>query len=304
MKQNDPQAYYQLGNIYELGLYGIKANHELAYANYFHAAEKHSHHPSEFRLGMNYLIGGMGLSKDTALAYSFIQRAALAGDPSAQYTLGVMYRDGNVPHQSHQTAHEIAQNKKEAFQWFRKAAAQNFPTALTQIASCYEHGVGVAVNYVVASQYYEKAVRYQSNHLPSAQLTYATFLHKQGKYKEALNYYLLASGLTQANAYPSSPPITRAAKRMVAILYLDNSKDPNIPYKPKEGFDLLSDLINTDPNDGCAHYWIGVCYEEGIPGICPIDLPQSYKHYLISANLDYSDSQFQVCLANIQSVTS
>ncbi|RCH91880.1 hypothetical protein CU098_004442 [Rhizopus stolonifer] len=254
---NDPQAYYVLGNIYELGSYGVRPNFELAYSNYHHAVEQHNHRPSEFRLGMNYLTGGLGLIKDPERAFEFIQSAAQAGEPGAQYVLGVMYREGEIP----QTAN--AQNKKEAFRWFRRAAAQNLSVAITQMALCYEQGVGVAVNHEVASQYYERAVGCSDRYMSSAQVAYARFLCHQKKYKQGFEYYLKASGLVQPNT--TSPQVTAEAKRMVAIFYLDNTKDSDIPYKPKEGFDLLMELSMTDPNNG--------------------------SHYSISAKLGYADSQ-------------
>ncbi|KAG1219393.1 hypothetical protein G6F35_007526 [Rhizopus arrhizus] len=263
---NDPQAYYQLGNIYELGSYGVGQHFELAYTNYYHAVEKYGHHLSEFRLGMNYLIGGLDLPKDTERAFGFIQSAALAGEPGAQYILGIMYREGEVPNRPHKAAHEIAQNKKEAFRWFRKAAAQNLPAAMTQVAFCYEQGHGVAVNHVVANQYYERALCYAN--LSSTRVAYARFLCSQKRYKEGFEHYLQASGLIGSDSqHPAPPQVISEAKRMVAIFYLDNTKDSDIPYKPKEGFELLTDLVISDPDNGCVHYWVAASYEKGIPNV-------------------------------------
>ncbi|KAI9252477.1 hypothetical protein BY458DRAFT_523125 [Sporodiniella umbellata] len=288
---NNPQAYYQLGNIYELGSFGIKSNFELAYSNYYHAAEQYSHRPSEFRLGMNYLIGGLGLVKDTERAFEFIQSAAVAGDPGAQYVLGVMYREGEIP-QMDRTVHGMARNKKEAFQWFRRAAAQNLPAAITQMALCYEQGVGVSVNNEVANQYYERAVQFSDRYKASAQVAYARFLCSQKKYKQGFDYYLQASGLVQPNM--TSPQVAAEAKRMVAIFYLDNSKDSGIPYKPKEGFDLLMELAVIDPNNGSVHYWLANCYENGIQNVCPKSPSRSHKHYSNAAKLGYADAQLHM----------
>ncbi|RCI03839.1 hypothetical protein CU098_012107, partial [Rhizopus stolonifer] len=292
----DPRAFYYLGESYEFGKC-VKADSMIAVHNYQTSAERYNHHMSEFRLGMHYLHGGLELEQDNAKAFYYLQRAAIGGYPDAQYLLGMMYRDGKVPSSgtknSRQSSAETSRNNKEAFRWIRKAASQRMHTAITQIANCYEEGVGTAVNYALATEYYDIAISIPGKHLPSAQQTYARFLHKNGKYEKALEMYLYASGLKKSplNTHPSSPTIARAAKRMVALLYLDE-KDTTTPFRPKEAFDILTSLAKS--NDADAHYWIAVCYEEGVPGVVSIDLTKSFEHYVISANLGFSDSQFQV----------
>ena len=246
---------------------------------------------------MHYLHGGLDLGEDHTKAFHYLQRAANGGYADAQYLLGMMYRDGKVPHSgtrnSRQSSTEISRNNKEAFRWIRKAAAQRMHTAITQIANCYEEGVGTAVNYALAEEYYGIAVSIPGRHLPSAQQTYARFLHKNGKYEKALEMYLYASGIQSSplNTHPPSQSISRTAKRMIALFYLDD-KDTSTPYKPKEGFNILMSLAKSEDAD--AHYWVAVCYEEGVPGVVDIDLSKSFEHYVISANLGMSDSQFQV----------
>ncbi|OBZ86962.1 Protein sel-1 2 [Choanephora cucurbitarum] len=292
----DPRAFYHLGESYEFGK-GVKADPIIAAHNYQTAAERYNHHISEFRLGMHYLHGGLDLGEDHTKAFHYLQRAANGGYADAQYLFGMMYRDGKVPHSgtrnSRQSSTEISRNNKEAFRWIRKAAAQRMHTAITQIANCYEEGVGTAVNYALAEEYYGIAVSIPGRHLPSAQQTYARFLHKNGKYEKALEMYLYASGIQSSplNTHPPSQAISRAAKRMIALFYLDD-KDTSTPYKPKEGFNILMSLAKSE--DAGAHYWVAVCYEEGVPGVVDIDLSKSFEHYVISANLGMSDSQFQV----------
>jgi TPR repeat protein len=245
---------------------------------------------------MHYLHGGLSLDKDTSKAFVYLERAAKGGYAEAQYLLGIMYRDGRVPTtRSVRGSAENSRNKKEAFRWIRKAAAQNMHTAITQIANCYEEGVGTPVNHALATEYYEIATKIPGKHLASAQHSYARFLHKNGKYEKALEMYLFASGLERSplNTCPPTAPIARTAKRMVALLYLDQ-KDTTTPYKPKEAFELLNALASSDEGDADAHYWIAVCYEEGVPNVVDIDLYKSFDHYMISANLGSSDSQFQV----------
>jgi TPR repeat protein len=182
-----------------------------------------------------------------------------------------------------------------AFRWIRKAAAQRLHTAITQLANCYEEGVGTPVNNELATEYYEIATNIPGKYLPSAQQTYARFLHKTGNYAKALEYYLYASGMKHSplNTHLAIPSISRIARRMVALLYLDE-KDETTPFEPQEAFAILTALANVPEGDADAEYWIAVCYEEGVSDVIHLDLLQAYEHYVISANLGLSDSQFQV----------
>lgn len=273
----------------------------MAVQYYQTAADKHNHSMSELRLGMHYLHGGLGLKQDYFKAYLYIELAAKSGLPNAQYLLGMMYRDGKVPPSTTKSLNylysENAKHKKEAFYWIRKAAAQRLPTAITQIANCYEEGVGTAVNHALATEYYDMATNIAGKHLPSAQQTYACFLHKNGKFEKAIEMYLYASGMkpNPLNTHASSPAIARTSKRMVAIFYLDE-KDKTTPYKPELALDMLKSLAKE--GDADAHYWIAVCYEEGVPNVVKKDLQMAYQYYLKSANLGSSDSQFQVTLSS------
>lgn len=265
----------------------MHADPTMAVKHYETAADQFNHTMSEFRLGMHYLHGGLGLKQDSAKAFSYMERAAKGGFANAQYLLGMMYRDGKGTDSKH--------HKKEAFYWIRKAAARRLPTAMTQIANCYEEGIGTAVNHALATEYYSMATRIPGKHLASAQQTFACFLHKRGQLDKALEMYLYAAGMKSNPLMPNTsinPAIARTSKRMVAIFYLDE-KDQTTPYEPRLAFDILTSLTK-EGNDPDAHYWIAVCYEEGVPNVVEKDLTMAYQHYLISANLGSSDSQFQV----------
>ncbi|KAI7906500.1 uncharacterized protein BX663DRAFT_548675 [Cokeromyces recurvatus] len=297
----DPRAFYYLGECYEFGN-GVQADPILAVQYYQNAADRYSHPMAGFRLGLHYLHGGLNLLKDNAKAFYYLERAAKSGYPDAQYLIGMMYRDGKVPSTTRSSPRMYSngdtistRHKKEAFRWIRRAALQDMHTAITQMANFYEEGVGCPVNYSLAEEYYEIAVSKPGKHLPSAQQTYARFLHKNGHYQRALDMYLYASGMKQSllNTYPPSDIISRTAKRMVALFYLDE-KDTTTPFKPKEAFDILTSLTHLPGSDADAEYWIAVCHEEGVGDIIPKNLSLAYKHYVISANLGSSDSQFQV----------
>ncbi|KAI8995031.1 hypothetical protein BDB01DRAFT_847010 [Pilobolus umbonatus] len=297
---NNINATYQLGLIYELGV-SVDINYEIAFSNYHHAADKHNHSLSQFRLGIHYLYGTLGQKEDIEKANAYLHQSAMSGYANAQYTLGILYCEGKIAVSSSgsgRTLNNTAEKqRKKAFSWFRKAAAQKHPQAITQMGKCYEQGIGIPINIDKAIESYEQAIRMKAKSLPSAQLTYATFLHKEKRYKEALQLYLKASGLDTKcrNPFPSSVIVARAASLSVALIYLDN-KDPCIPYKPKEAFDILSALVQSGPEDASAHYWLALAHKEGIPGVCSIDVIKAYSLYQTAARLNHADSQFEIGL--------
>lgn len=299
-----------MGQVYEFGIQ-VEINHALALTNYQVATDNFNDRSSQFRLGFHYLAGTLGLERDDGLAFTYLSKAASNHHAESQYFLGIMYRDGKVPpsssssNSSHggrspSTTIELTQHKKEALRLFRQSASQSIHAAITETATCYEKGIGTAVNHSVACEYYEKAISLPGPCLPSAQLTFATFLHKMGKYQKALQLYYLAGGLESShlNTHPGSESVVRTAKLMIALFHLDE-KDTTTPYKPKEAFDMLLSLTqddspSTQAQTGEAHYWLAVCYEEGVSGVVKPNLSKSFDHYLVSAKLGYSNSQFQV----------
>src|SRR3954447_24434925 len=73
-----------------------------------------------------------GLADDAENAAQ-LRKMAEAGDPLAQATLGVMYRDGLG----------VKQDDAEALKWFRKSAEQDFPAGQVSLGWMYENGRSV-----------------------------------------------------------------------------------------------------------------------------------------------------------------
>jgi TPR repeat protein len=65
---------------------------------------------------------------------------AEAGDPIAQYNLGLLYLDG----------HGVPQSSAEAANWFRRAAEQDYTEAQHNLGAMYGSGQGVKRDYVQA----------------------------------------------------------------------------------------------------------------------------------------------------------
>ncbi len=65
---------------------------------------------------------------------------AEAGDPIAQYNMGLLYLDG----------HGVPQSPAEAANWFRRAAEQDYTDAQHNLGAMYGSGQGVKRDYVQA----------------------------------------------------------------------------------------------------------------------------------------------------------
>jgi Sel1 repeat len=89
--QNNPNAEYWLGHMYEIGL-GIPRDATKAIDLYKKAAEQNIV-AAEARLGEIYLSGDQ-VPPDFGQARSYLERAAYHGDPRSAMLLGQMYRVG------------------------------------------------------------------------------------------------------------------------------------------------------------------------------------------------------------------
>ena len=71
------------------------------------------------------------------------------GEPRAQYNLGIIYDEGRG----------VAVSRDQARQWWQKAAAQNVPEALHNLATSYLFGVNAKDEYKEGFSYLTKAVQ-------------------------------------------------------------------------------------------------------------------------------------------------
>ncbi len=93
---------------------------------------------------------------------------AEAGDPRAQYNLGLCYFTGkNVERY----------NLKVAVEWFTKSAQQGYANAECFLGLCYTFGRGVTQNYTTARSWFEKAA---AKDIAEAQYNLGWF-HETGK---------------------------------------------------------------------------------------------------------------------------
>ena len=92
-------------------------------------------------------VSPAGADEDVDRAFAAARVSASAGDVVAQFSLGAMlYHGGN--------------DTAQAIEWFRKAAAQGYPSAEFQMGQLYDFGFGVAEDDREAIAWYRKAAEH------------------------------------------------------------------------------------------------------------------------------------------------
>lgn len=84
---------------------------------------------------------------DYPTALALLAPLARQGDPEAQYTLGMMYDDGDG----------LSQDYQQAARWFRAAAEQGHAQAQRQLGRLYFHGLGLERNLLQAYAWFNLA---------------------------------------------------------------------------------------------------------------------------------------------------
>ena len=97
---------------------------------------------ADFKTGLDAYQRG-----DFAAAMKEWQPIADAGDPQAQYNLGLLYARGQG----------VSQDYAKAAQWYEKAAVQGVPAAQYNLGVMYANGQGVAANPEQAAKWFLKA---------------------------------------------------------------------------------------------------------------------------------------------------
>ena len=100
------------------------------------------------------LFTGAGLAdtdppKTYGDAMRWYKQAARAGNPRAQFFLGLMYERGI----------NVKEDATAAASWFAKAAAQGHAEAQFKLALMYEKGAGVPMSAVQAARWYREAAK-------------------------------------------------------------------------------------------------------------------------------------------------
>ena len=101
---------------------------------------------AQFSLGVLY-YNGQGVPQDYNQAAQWYRKAAEQGRADARNNLGVLYDQGQG----------VPQDYNQAAQWYRKAAEQGNAAAQYNLGVGYYNGQGVPQDYSQAAQWYRKA---------------------------------------------------------------------------------------------------------------------------------------------------
>ncbi len=121
---NIANAQYNLGVLYHQGM-GVTKDTELAF-NWYRAAAARNHPEAQYNLGIAH-IEGEGARYDPRLATRYFKRAAQQGVMEASYNLGLIYENGLLGQPQ----------PNQALYWYRTAANQGSPegkAAMNQLA--------------------------------------------------------------------------------------------------------------------------------------------------------------------------
>ena len=148
---------------------------------------------SQVLLGVAYLNGDGGLTRDPAAAAKWFEKAAVQGNGYAEGTLGDLYEDGLG----------VVRNLKLAFDWREKAANRGNVKAQLDLGKMYLEGLGVPKNSQKALQWLDRSAT-EGN--PDAQYLLGRIYH-QGTEDVGANRDLGKSWLDKASLQGSQDAI-------------------------------------------------------------------------------------------------
>ena len=110
-----------------------------------------------------------------------LQKAARAGQPAAQFFLGVNYQYGQ---------NGLPKDAKQAFALYKAAADQGITAAQLNVGRMYIDGNGVSKNEALGRQYFEKAASHGDNR---ASFNLAVMEEQKKNYMGAYQWYELST---------------------------------------------------------------------------------------------------------------
>lgn len=169
--------------LYDRGVTYINKGCYSKAARCFLKAAKKGHIDAQVIMG-NLYVRGLGVEEDFDKATFFFRKAAENGDRVAQYNLGYCYETS------------IYSNKREAFNWYLKAATQGDADAQNNVGLFYYYGIGVNQDYTQAFKWFLKSANGNSS-FASKYLgrCYEYGYGVQTNYQKAVDWYAKADVL-------------------------------------------------------------------------------------------------------------
>ncbi|KAJ3099383.1 hypothetical protein HDU96_010723 [Phlyctochytrium bullatum] len=151
--KDNPHALHELGLLYEdknsADPDGVIVTDPIYAQELFHKAAHLGFAPSQYRLGLAFEYGLLGLAVDPRRSIAWYTKAAQQGEPEAELALSGWYLTG--------AQGILNQNDTEAYLWARKAADKGLAKAEYAVGHYSENGVGVQADYDEARRWYLRA---------------------------------------------------------------------------------------------------------------------------------------------------
>jgi TPR repeat protein len=145
---------------------------------------------AQYTIGVMY-DNGQGVPQDYSEAVKWFRAAAEQGNADAQYATGLMYRDGQG----------VPQDYSEAVKWFYLAAEQGNADAENKVGAMYFAGQGVRQDYAQAAKWFRLAAEQgEANAQFNLGILYHTGQGVPQNYAEALKWYRRAAEQGQPSA--------------------------------------------------------------------------------------------------------
>jgi uncharacterized protein len=143
-----------------------RGDHAVAMRLYHPLAEEGYAH-AQYTLGLMY-HNGQGVPQDHAEALKWLRKAADQEYAKAQDGLGFIYQGGDG----------VPQDYAEALKWFRRAADQGMADAQYNLGFMYQNGQGVPQDYAEALKWWRKAA---NQGMAKAQLALGAMMYFAGR---------------------------------------------------------------------------------------------------------------------------
>lgn len=169
-----PHAYYHLATIYERGIENVVISDTSYAVKLLKKAADLGHIKSQYKLGLCYEFGNLGLNVDAEKSLFYFGKAAAKGHGESMFELAGWYLTGSdggakeeEDNDTNSMKNVVGQNKNSkrntfileqsdefAFQWTRKAAERNLSKAEYALGYFYENGIGVEEDGEEAMKWY------------------------------------------------------------------------------------------------------------------------------------------------------
>lgn len=234
-------AQFELGVMYEFGE-GVSKNTAKA-VEWYQKAATQGYARAQHNLGWRYL-NGMDVPKDMVKAVEWLQKAADQGEAGAQYGLGLIYGTGDG----------MPKDLRKAVEWYQKAAAQGYADAQNLLGVMYQEGEGVEKNGVLAYAWFNLAAAQGDDDAK--------------KYRDRLEPLLTTAQRTEgqrlASAWKKGETLQTSVNRsVVAPKPIDGEGDPSQKTRDTDRWKFVSgslyiDTLSVQVIEGLTYSWFKI----------------------------------------------